>query len=112
METGNLFQEIPRLLPEELTEILLTGKGAFRVERIVSRGHASPEDFWYEQEENEWVTLLSGNAQLLFGAVGGVEGQSIQMKSGDWLMIPAGVRHRVESTDLAVESVWLAIFWS
>ena len=39
-------------------EILRTE--TFRIERIVSRGQASPPGFWYDQETDEWVLLVSG----------------------------------------------------
>ena len=52
--TGNLFENIPKQLPEELVSILLNQAG-LRVERIVSRGHSSAEDYWYQQEEDEWI---------------------------------------------------------
>jgi cupin 2 domain-containing protein len=42
----NLLTELPAALPDELFQTLLTTPG-FRIERIVSRGHASPAGFWY-----------------------------------------------------------------
>ena len=56
----NLFQDIPSELPQELTEILLQ-RGGIRVERIVSQGQASPDGFWYDQEEHELVFVLRGS---------------------------------------------------
>ena len=46
---------------------LLASKGEkiTKIERIVSRGHASPEDFWYDQEENEWVMVVKGTARCV-----------------------------------------------
>jgi hypothetical protein len=49
---ANLFAEIPADLPEELFQTLLSTPD-FRIERIVSHGHASPEGFWYDQEAHE-----------------------------------------------------------
>ena len=44
MDLHNLYDNIPSQLPEELfTDLLKTDD--FRVERIVSQGHASPEGF-------------------------------------------------------------------
>jgi cupin 2 domain-containing protein len=37
-----------------------------RIERICSTWQASPPDYWYDQEWNEWVILLRGGARLLF----------------------------------------------
>ena len=35
-----------------------------RIERIVSFGHSSPEGFWYDQDQHEWVLPLKGAARL------------------------------------------------
>ena len=107
MSTGNLFKDIPGDLPSELTQLLLT-TSAFRVERIVSRGHASPEGFWYDQAEHEWVLLVSGAARLRFEGDGG----AVEMKPGDYLHIAARRRHRVEWTAPGENTVWLAIHYA
>ncbi len=105
MHSGNLFSDIPAELPDEHIKPLLAG-GAFRVERIVSRGHTSPDGYWYDQDEHEWVLLLSGGAELEFD-----EGPaSVVLTPGDYLHIPAGARHRVVWTDEERETVWLAVF--
>lgn len=102
-DSGQLFDS-PADLPEELTEILATGTGV-RIERIVSRGHVSPEGFWYDQAEDEWVAVLRGRATLLLEG-----GERRDLGPGDWLWLPAGLRHRVESTDPEADTVWLAVF--
>lgn len=78
-----------------------------RIERILSRGHRSPEGFWYNQEQNEWVLLLKGRAGLSF------EGQSgaVELAPGDYLNIPAHVRHRVAWTAEDEETIWLAVHY-
>lgn len=102
--SGNLFAGVPGALPDELTEVLVAGDGV-RIERIVSRGHASPPGFWYEQPEHEWVVLLSGRAGLR------VEGEPVlAMEPGDWLELPAHTRHRVDWTEPGIDTVWLAVF--
>lgn len=59
------LDNIPTQLPEEVfTDIFTTDN--FRVERIVSQGHASPEGFWYDQDRNEWVIVLEGAAHIRF----------------------------------------------
>jgi cupin 2 domain-containing protein len=75
-----------------------------RIERIVSHGHASPEGFWYQQVEAEWVVVLQGHARLRFD-----EGPVHELVPGSYVLIPAGLRHRVDWTDPAVPTVWLAI---
>ena len=52
----NLLGNLPDELPQELFQQLLSGS-SFRMQRIVSRGHVSQEEFWYDQQENEWVLL-------------------------------------------------------
>ncbi|MBU6529261.1 cupin domain-containing protein (plasmid) [Methylocystis sp. MJC1] len=76
-----------------------------RIERIVSTGQASPLGFWYDQEQTEWVVLLSGSAGLMF------EGEDALhiLRSGSYVEIPAHLRHRVEWTDAAEPTVWLAV---
>ena len=101
---GNLFRELPSELPNEFVEALAASAHA-RVERIVSLGHASPEGFWYDQDRDEFVALLSGAARLRFEG----DDRLVEMRPGDWLTIPARRRHRVEWTDPAIPSVWLAV---
>jgi len=104
LATGNLFSGWPTSVDREHFEELLKRPG-LRIERIVSTGQASPEGFWYDQPEDEWVVLLSGAAGLRFESEADVR----ELKPGDWLHIPAHVRHRVEWTDAAQPSVWLAV---
>ncbi len=84
----------------------LAGVGRVRVERIVSHGHRSPDGFWYDQEEAEWVALLAGAARIAFAG-----GREITLTPGDHLLIPAHTRHRVAWTDPAQATVWLAVFY-
>lgn len=102
---GNLFTDLPTTLPEELVEVLAK-KHHVRIERIVSTGHASPEGFWYDQDEAEWVVVLKGTAELAFE-----DGKSVQMMPGDHVLIPAHRKHRVEWTTPEEPTVWLAVFW-
>ncbi|MEA1927428.1 MAG: cupin domain-containing protein [Candidatus Auribacterota bacterium] len=100
----NIYSGIPKDLPEELIEVISENKEV-RIERIVSRAHRSPEGFWYDQEENEFVLLVSGEAELLFEE----ENESVRMEAGDYLVIPAHKRHRVAWTAPDRETVWLAV---
>src|SRR5205807_2087200 len=88
----NLFTNLPSHLTDELSTTLLEAVSV-RIERIVSYGHASPEGFWFDQDQYEWVVVLKGAARLRF------EGEErIEMKPGDFINIPAHKRHRVEWT--------------
>jgi cupin 2 domain-containing protein len=103
-DVSNLFAGLPAELPAELIQTLAAGPGV-RVERIVSRGHASPPGFWYEQAEDEWVLLVRGAARLRF------EDGAVELRPGDHLTIPAGCRHRVEWTSPDEPTVWVAVFY-
>jgi cupin 2 domain-containing protein len=103
---ANLFTGVPAELPAELSRTLLSAAGC-RVERTVSRGHASPEGFWYDQVEHEWVVVLAGAARLRFEG----EADPVAMTAGSYVDIPAHKRHRVEWTDPTEATVWLAVFY-
>ena len=102
--TFNLFTDLPSNLPEELFTSLIEA-GDLRIERIVSHGHASPDGFWYNQDQHEWVVVLKGAARL------SVDGEMKQLVPGDCLNIPAHVLHRVEWTTPDEPTVWLAVFY-
>jgi len=106
MEISNIFDAIPAHLPDEISQTLLDGDGV-RIERIVSNGQASPEGFWYDQSEHEWVLLLAGSAGLELEG----EARVRDLKAGDFLLLPAHQRHRVAWTDADSETIWLAIFF-
>lgn len=99
-KASNLFSPREDHPGEETFTPLLKGRH-FELEEIVSRGAASPPDFWFDQERDEWVMLARGEALLRF------EDGDLPMKAGDHLTIPAGVQHRVEMT--SADAVWLAL---
>ncbi len=102
---SNLFDDLPTDLPNELVEVLAETKRV-RIERIVSTGNASPDGFWYDQVEHEWVIVLKGEAKLMFE-----NGESVQMMPGDHVRIPAHKKHRVDWTTPDSPTVWLAVFY-
>ncbi|MGA2026183.1 MAG: cupin domain-containing protein [Syntrophobacteraceae bacterium] len=105
MRKGNIYSDIADLAPGEIFETLAES-GKIRVERIISDSHASPEGFWYDQDQSEFVLLLQGSAALRFEG----DGEVLILGPGDWVYIPAHVRHRVEWTDPKQKTVWLAVF--
>lgn len=109
---GNLFEfsrdltkgiEKGDLPEEEITEPLFPDRGIL-VERIVSFGQSSPPGFWYDQERDEWVALLSGEAVLEWE-----DGSVLEMHPGDWIFLRAHERHRVARTSSEPPCVWLAV---
>ena len=106
MEIANLFATRLESKRQENSETILEAD-RFRLERIISTGQATPAGEWYDQERNEWVALLSGSAGLLFEG----EREPRVMKLGDYVIIPAHCRHRVEWTDPHHETVWLALHY-
>ncbi|APZ93301.1 nif11 domain/cupin domain protein [Fuerstiella marisgermanici] len=101
----NLFADFPTAVPEELVNVLAQSTSV-RIERIVSTGHASPKDFWYDQDEHEWVVVLQGEGKLLFD-----DAESVHLRPGDHIGIPAHKKHRVEWTSPDEPTVWLAVFY-
>lgn len=107
MPSGNLFAQVPeQLAQEQLTKLLSTPN--LTIERIVSRGHASPPDFWYDQDLAEWIVVLAGSAGLLLED----EPAARVLRPGDYIHIPAHLRHRVEWTDRNEPTIWLAIHYA
>lgn len=87
----------------EVADALVSGKDVL-IERIVSCGHSSPPDFWYDQPRDEWVVLLQGEAEVAFA-----DGRLIKLVAGDWLLISAHERHRVTATSSEPPCIWLAV---
>lgn len=77
----------------------------FQLERIISKGQATPAGEWLSQDKDEWVILLSGSAGILFEG----ETEPLILNPGDYLLIQANTKHRVEWTNDKTETVWLAL---
>lgn len=101
----SLFSNIPNTLPEEVMEDLVN-TSQIRIERILSHGQSSPDEGWYEQEEHEWVLVVQGKAVLAYD-----DDTELRLSAGDYVNIPAGVKHRVAWTDPEQVTIWLAIFY-
>lgn len=100
----NLFASMPAETSQEAFDDLLDVPG-LRIERIVSHGQKSPSGFWYEQDKDEWVIVLQGSASLQ------IEGHdaAVVLAPGDHYWLPAGLRHRVDSTSPDGPTIWLAV---
>ena len=77
-----------------------------KIERIVSKGHASPASGWYDQTEHEWVAVLKGEAKIAFE-----NGNEVHLIAGSHLTIPAHTKHKVTWTTPDTETIWLAVHY-
>jgi cupin 2 domain-containing protein len=100
---ANIFELPISLPPEELFESLVAAD-QLRIERIISTGQVTPPGEWYDQEQDEWVILLQGEAELSYE-----DGSRLKLKAGDYVAIAAHQRHRVEYTTTEPPCIWLAI---
>ncbi len=100
----NLFKDVPSTIEKERFDLLFLRKGV-RIERIVSRGQATPPGKWLRQRTAEWVIVLKGGAKLLFRGAK----TPLRLTAGDFVFIPAGTAHRVEWTQPGKPTVWLAV---
>jgi cupin 2 domain-containing protein len=101
IEVRNLFAKAAGVYPGEVCDTLFETEGV-RIERIVSHSTPSPADFWYDQEQEEWILILQGEAKLQIHP-----DNQIFLKAGDSLLIPRHCRHRVEWT--SAETIWLTV---
>jgi cupin 2 domain-containing protein len=104
MKPQNIFSNTPNT-KKEFFEFLVKNN-TVTIERIISKGHKSPESGWYDQEKNEWVVVLKGKAVLSFE-----DQTSIQLNEGDFINIPSHQKHKVAWTDPDNETIWLAVHY-
>jgi len=102
----NLLRDLPDASMAEIAQ-RLAGGASVRIERVVSLGQASPPGSWYDQDEAEFVVVLAGAARLRFAD----EEEPRRLAPGDYLDIAPHRRHRVDWTDPAIPTVWLAVFY-
>lgn len=106
MNPNSLLTNLPSDRSTEVFETLAKGDSV-RIERIVSHGHTSPENGWYDQKEDEWVLVVRGRARIAFE-----DGREVEMHAGDHLTLPAHCRHRVSYTATDEPTIWLAVFFA
>lgn len=99
----NLFA-LPSPFPSEEYFQPLTADDGVLIERIISTGQATAPGEWYDQDRDEWVVLLQGQAELSFA-----DGSRLTLNPGDYLLIPAHQQHRVERTSTEPPCIWLAV---
>jgi len=105
MELSNIYESMPGNLDKEVVDLIAQNENA-KIERIISRGQTSPATGWYDQEKDEWVIVLTGEAIISFE-----NGMEVKLEAGDYLNIPAHTKHKVKWTDPNVATVWLAVHY-
>lgn len=87
----------------EITDVIFEDS-KIRIERIVSMGQTTPRDYVYDQNEDEFVTVIKGEAIITLVD----ENRDFHLYEGDTFMLYAGVRHRVSYT--SSPCIWLCVF--
>jgi cupin 2 domain-containing protein len=105
MKVSSLLNNLPVDMTDESFEDIVQS-GSVRIERIVSQGHTSPEQGWYDQEENEWVMVVKGVGEITFD-----DGTVISLHEGEHVTIPANTKHKVSHTPIDQQTIWLAVFY-
>lgn len=103
---GNILSMLSDATENERFETLVAQDGV-RIERITSKGQTTPAGEWYDQPWHEWVLLVQGEALVQLEG----ELKPCRLVPGQWIMLPARRRHRVEWTMPEQETVWLALHW-
>jgi len=104
MKLNNIFAEIPDELDNELMDVLQQSDN-IKIQRIVSKGQVSPETGWYDQQQNEWVIVIKGEAIITF------EQTEVAMQAGSYINIPAHTKHKVSWTHPDLETIWLVVYY-
>ncbi|MCX6853873.1 MAG: cupin domain-containing protein [Verrucomicrobia bacterium] len=101
IQAQSFYEGIAASSGEEIFTTLFE-KAGLKIERIASHGQASPEGFWYDQPQDEWVLLVRGQATLEIQ-----DQPSLALQLGDHVGLPAHTRHRV--TETSEDALWLAV---
>jgi cupin 2 domain-containing protein len=105
---NSILSDLPAtFIADERFDTLLARPG-LRIERIVSTGQCSPEGFWYDQADGEWVLLVQGEAKLRFAD----ELEARHLRPGDFVDIAPHRRHRVDWTHPGQTTLWLAVHYA
>lgn len=103
MKPESIYSHISEAGEEEKFDLLMKLPNC-RIDRIVSCGHSSPQGFWYDQENDEFILLMQGEVVLEF------EDRMITMKAGDYMHIPKNCKHRLEKSSIDPVCIWLCVF--
>ncbi len=104
MEIKNIYLQKNKNRKSEIIEDIISTK-SFKLEKISSFGYPTPNNEWYNQDRNEWVLLLKGQATLKFKK----DDYKINLNEGDYIHIEKHLEHRVEYT--SEDALWLCIHY-
>lgn len=101
---NNIFdiKNITSVQPEIFENII--EKNDFKLDRIITQKPYDRPGKWYDQDKDEWVLLLQGEATIEFQ-----NKEIIQLISGDYIFIPSHKRHRIKESSQEQKCIWLAI---
>jgi len=99
----NLLDNIPFTSKNEIFNTIISNDN-IKIERIISYGQTTPKDYWYNQEEDEFVLILKGDAKIQYD-----DGSIHILNTNDSLYIQSHQKHKVTYT--ANPTIWLAIFF-
>jgi cupin 2 domain-containing protein len=102
--TGNIFSDplVNKSIPESFESLVITDD--LLVERIVTGETFTTPGQWYDQDKDEWVVLMQGQAEMEFE-----DNEVLGLNRGDYIFIPAHKRHRVKAVSKSPNCIWLAI---
>ena len=103
MEVKNIFSDIDEFEGARQYSVIHDTPHC-RIERIVSPDYSTPEGLYYEQEFDQFVYLVQGEAVIELDKV------SRKLCKGDYLFIPRGCKHRIEKSSGEPASTWLCVF--
>lgn len=104
MEVKNIF-DIPEGNPDEQEtfETVIENKNLL-IERIITHKPYDSPGEWYNQEKDEWVVLIEGEAELELK-----DEKKIKLFKGDYIFIPAHKIHRINKSGNEEKCIWLAV---
>ncbi|MFT5048235.1 MAG: cupin 2 domain-containing protein [Porticoccaceae bacterium] len=106
IDIGNLFESLPEDMSKEVFTDIIQGEN-IKIGRIVSKGQSSPKMGWYDQDDNEWVIILKGEAIISFE-----NSDDVHLVAGGHLNIPAHTKHKVTWTKANMDTIWLAVHYT
>ena len=104
--SDNLLTQLLPAEGEESVQLLQQG-ASWQLKLINSNRFQSPAGTWLDQDDHEWVLLLRGSARVRLAD----PDRLMDLSVGDHLHLPPHQRHRVERTDPAPGTLWLALHW-